>query len=123
MSKLVRFAAVFVVLASMGVFATDDSSAGCTLYCDADFSWTNGQWGVEPTCEQAYNAAVNAARNEAYRICASYGLFVCEFGALAVPTPCMDKDGMKRVDVAIEYKCGYEQCDPDDPEEPLPPLD
>lgn len=121
MKKLAGFAAVLVVLASMGVFATDSSACcgqNCTFYCDDYFSLSQALWGVEPTCDQAYAAAVRAVENQAYQRCAYNGGTVCEFGNVDVVTPCMDKDGMKRVDVTIEYKCGYEICF--GPEEPLP---
>lgn len=120
MKKFAGFAAVLVVLASMGVFATDSSACcrqNCTVVCDDYFSVTDALWGVEATCDQAHASAVRAVENQAYQRCSYYGGFVCEFGYVDVVTPCMDKDGMKRVDVTIEYKCGYEVCTgPDEPQ-------
>lgn len=116
MKKLTQFAAVLVVLGSMGIFAKEGSSLPqCWSFCDPSFSVTDALWGVEPTCQEAYDSAVRAVENQAYQRCSGYNSFLCEFGAVNVVTPCMDKDGMKRVDVTIEYKCGYEECGPDEP--------
>lgn len=108
MRKFAGIAAVLVVLGMMGVFVPESSADhDCVYICPTFWSVSDALWGVEATCEAAYASAVQAVEAQAYQRC---GGDVCEFGTITEVTPCMDKDGMKRVDVTTQYKCGRYRC-------------
>jgi hypothetical protein len=108
MKKVLSSSAVLLVLLFAAVAAAPPAGAQPCFTCPSWFAWSNAEWGMGATCEDAERNAILNAYYWTYSACGFHS--PCNWGAEQIVTECMWDGTQWKADGRVQFTCPMDLC-------------